>query len=157
MYTVLDALLCDKVCQWLATGQWFSPGTLISSTNKTDCHDKAEILLKVVLYTITLMYYDIISLFSFFFLYRDRWLCFKRPSARNKWGKRKKNVLSIFFYCNKNLNNVISMAIYSFLHYCQWKCQFKLLVFPEFWRYCCPYAMKKLAFYEGWPLLNGEI
>jgi hypothetical protein len=52
--------------------------------------------------------------------------------------------LSIFFYCNKNLNNVISMAIYSFLHYCQWKCQFKLLVFPEFWRYCCPYAMKKL-------------
>ena len=62
--------------------------------------------------------------FLLFFLYRDRWLCFKRPSARNKWGKRKKNVLSIFFYCNKNLNNV--MAIYSFLHSCQWKCQFKL-------------------------------
>ena len=28
--------LCDKVCQWLATGQWFSP---VSSTNKTDHHD----------------------------------------------------------------------------------------------------------------------
>jgi hypothetical protein len=23
------------VCQWLATGQWFSPGTPVSSTNKT--------------------------------------------------------------------------------------------------------------------------
>ena len=45
------ATLCDKVCQWLATGQWFSPGTPVSS-NKTDCHDITEILLKVVLNTI---------------------------------------------------------------------------------------------------------
>jgi hypothetical protein len=42
----------DKVCQWLATGQWFSPGPPVSSTNKTDCHDIAEILLKVALNTI---------------------------------------------------------------------------------------------------------
>ena len=42
-------LWCDKVCQWLATGWWFSPSTPISSTNKTDRHDIAEILLKVVL------------------------------------------------------------------------------------------------------------
>jgi hypothetical protein len=41
--------LCDKVCQWLATGRWFSPG---SSTNKTDRHDITEILLKVALNTI---------------------------------------------------------------------------------------------------------
>ena len=41
--------LCDKVCQWLATGQWFSPGTPVSSTNKTDHHDITEILLKVAL------------------------------------------------------------------------------------------------------------
>ena len=41
--------LCDKGCQWLATGWWFSPGSLVSSTNKTDRHDIAEILLKVVL------------------------------------------------------------------------------------------------------------
>ena len=26
--------VCDKVCQWLAAGLWFSPGTLVSSTNK---------------------------------------------------------------------------------------------------------------------------
>ena len=41
---VLDTTLCDKVCQWLATGRWFS---LISSINIS------EILLKVALSTIT--------------------------------------------------------------------------------------------------------
>ena len=38
--------LCDKVCQWLATGWWFSPGPPVSSTNKTDRHDITGILLK---------------------------------------------------------------------------------------------------------------
>ena len=33
-----------KVCQCLATGQWFSPGTLVSSTNKTSSHDVADIV-----------------------------------------------------------------------------------------------------------------
>jgi hypothetical protein len=42
--------LCDKVCQLLTTGWWFSP---VTSTNKTDCHDIAEILLKVALNTIS--------------------------------------------------------------------------------------------------------
>ena len=41
-----------KVCQWLATGRWFSPGPPVSATNKTDCHDITEILLKVALNTI---------------------------------------------------------------------------------------------------------
>ena len=49
---LLDKTLCDKVCQWLATGRWFSPGSPVSSTNKTDRHDIAEILLKVTLNTI---------------------------------------------------------------------------------------------------------
>ena len=31
------------------TGWWFSPGTPVSSTNKTDRHCKAEILLQVTL------------------------------------------------------------------------------------------------------------
>ena len=31
------------------TSQWFSPGTAVSSTNKTDRHDRTEILLKVAL------------------------------------------------------------------------------------------------------------
>ena len=51
---VLDTTLCDKVCQWLAADRWFSPGTSVSSTNKTDRHDITEILLKVVLNTIAL-------------------------------------------------------------------------------------------------------
>ena len=44
--------LCDKVGQWLATGRWFSPDPPVSSTNKTDRHDIAEILLKVAINTI---------------------------------------------------------------------------------------------------------
>ena len=51
---VLDKTLCDKVCQWLATCRWFSPGTPVSSTNRTDRRDITEILLKVVLSIITL-------------------------------------------------------------------------------------------------------
>ena len=51
---VLDTTYSDKVCQRLATGQWFFPGTLVSSTNKTDCHNITEILLKVALNTIIL-------------------------------------------------------------------------------------------------------
>ena len=35
-------------------GLWFSPGTPVSSTNKADHDDIAEILLKVALNTITI-------------------------------------------------------------------------------------------------------
>jgi len=38
----------------IASGRWFSPGRPASSTNKTDRHDVAEILLKVALNAITL-------------------------------------------------------------------------------------------------------
>ena len=48
---VLDATLCNKLCQLPATGRWFSPGTPSSFTNKTDRHDITELLLKVVLNT----------------------------------------------------------------------------------------------------------
>jgi hypothetical protein len=51
-FTRLNIIVCDKVCQWLAAGQWFSLGTPVSSTNKTDRHDITEILLKVSLNTI---------------------------------------------------------------------------------------------------------
>jgi hypothetical protein len=40
------------VCKWLAIGRWFSLGTPVSSTNKTDRHDITKILLKVALSTI---------------------------------------------------------------------------------------------------------
>jgi len=48
---VLDTTLSDKVCQWLAVGRWFSPGTPIASDNKTDLYDITEIVLKVALNT----------------------------------------------------------------------------------------------------------
>jgi hypothetical protein len=54
MRGVLDTTLCDKVCQLLATGRWFSPGTPVSSTNKTDRQDITEILSIVELDTTAL-------------------------------------------------------------------------------------------------------
>ena len=41
------------LCQWFASGQWFSPGTPFFSTSKADRHNIAEIFLKVTLNTIT--------------------------------------------------------------------------------------------------------
>jgi hypothetical protein len=49
LYCHPDTTLYDKVCQRLAAGRRFSPGTPVSSTNKTDCHDITEILLKMAL------------------------------------------------------------------------------------------------------------
>jgi hypothetical protein len=48
------ATASDKVDHLLVHGRWFSPGTPVSSTNKTDHHNIAEILLKVALNTINL-------------------------------------------------------------------------------------------------------
>ena len=61
MRGLLDTTLCDEVCQWLATGQLVSPGSPVSSINKTDRHNIAEIFLKMALSTITL------TLTTFFF------------------------------------------------------------------------------------------
>ena len=47
--TCYIAAASDKAYQLLVHGRWFSPGTLVSSTNKTDRHDITEILLKVAL------------------------------------------------------------------------------------------------------------
>ena len=61
--------LCNKVCQWLATGRWFSPGTPVSSTNKTDRHDTTEILMNVALNAITrthLLVHSVLSILACF-------------------------------------------------------------------------------------------
>ena len=70
---VLDTTLYDKVCQWLAAGRWFSPGTPVSSTNKTDRHNATEILLKVALNTITLT--QILMPMNKKYFYSNRILC----------------------------------------------------------------------------------
>jgi hypothetical protein len=64
---VLDTTLCDKVCHR------FSLGTPVSSTNKTDCHDITEILLKVMLNTITLTPEIGLLGISPFIYYTPRW------------------------------------------------------------------------------------
>jgi hypothetical protein len=56
LWGVLDTTLCDKVCQWL------SSDIPVSSINKTDRNDIAEILLKVALNTITLTPMQIYSM-----------------------------------------------------------------------------------------------
>ena len=48
MYSIQHYVI--KICQWLATGQWFSQGTPVFSTNKTDRHNITEILLYKVIY-----------------------------------------------------------------------------------------------------------
>ena len=53
---VLDTKLCDKICQLLATGRWFSPGTAVSCTIKIYRHDQNEILLKGALNSITITF-----------------------------------------------------------------------------------------------------
>ena len=66
---VLDTTLCDKVYQWLPTGRWFSPGTPVSSINKTDRHDITAILLKVALYNTI-----------------HPWRLFQKPTVCTKWN-----------------------------------------------------------------------
>ena len=73
---VLDTTLCGKICQLLASGRWFPPGTPVFSTNKTDRHDIAEILLKVALNPITppppkhiiIKYYTFVSIIGSYYV-----------------------------------------------------------------------------------------
>ena len=53
LYSLSPLTLCDEVCRWFATCLGFSLGTPVSSNNKTDHHNIAEILLKVALNTMT--------------------------------------------------------------------------------------------------------
>ena len=63
-----------NICQWLATSLWFSPGTPVSSTNKTNHHNIVEILLKVAL------------------IQKQKWKCFYyipiRRNSANKFTSR---------------------------------------------------------------------
>ena len=51
---VLHTTLCDKSLSVACSRSWFSLGTPISSTSKTDSHDITEMWLKMALNTITL-------------------------------------------------------------------------------------------------------
>ena len=84
---ILDTTICDKVCQWLVTCQWFSLWPPVFSTNKTDRHDIAEILLKVAFNTLTQTLL-IINMHPFFWKY---------------WCSVVFSVSSIFFYLILNM------------------------------------------------------
>ena len=56
--------------------QWFSPGTPVSSTNKTDLYDIAEILLKVALNSITIAHtFEVIKFPLYFLVSQPHRLC----------------------------------------------------------------------------------
>ena len=103
---VLDAALCDEVSQWLVTCLWYSPGTSFSSTNKTDCRDITELLLKVALSAIILtqnLSVKHIPLWqiTFFFIIYTYYTCIPRgniklsPLARLDKGHNKIPSLSL--------------------------------------------------------------
>jgi hypothetical protein len=60
-------------------GQWFSHGILVTSTNKTDCHDVTEILLKAALNIINHQYH-IIWMQNIYG--RDRTICQTKQSIK---------------------------------------------------------------------------
>jgi hypothetical protein len=71
------------------TGQWFSPGTPVSFTNKTDHHDITEILLKVALNTITLT--PILMTVSLFITRPTHLVGFYSGSSLSLWVRMPKN------------------------------------------------------------------
>ena len=75
--------LSDKVCQWLATVRWFSPGTQVSSTNNIDPPWYNEILLKVALSNIK-QTSNYLSYQSFAFE-RTRWRLFQKHVVHIKF------------------------------------------------------------------------
>ena len=101
---VLDTTLCDKVCQWLATGLCFSPFISISFTNKTGCHNITEILLKVALNTTILTLTS--TLYSFItYQYYWTWLT-------------SFEIFSIFF---QPIHNVHHRSVSNNRHIWHWK------------------------------------
>ena len=96
--------LCDKVCRWFATGQLFSPGSPVSSTNKTDRHDIPEILLKVALNSI-------------------------KPTEKNgNWNSTNKNEFTVFFHWSHFLSfSTNKMKKFGYLRYISSNCVIRLL------------------------------
>ena len=100
---VLDTTLYDEVFQWLGAGQWFS---LVSSTNKTDCQDISEIMLKVALNTITPIFLVVLFLWCTGNIYlclkftvtaQCKLLKLKSTFLVQSWGNLNQIWLSCFF------------------------------------------------------------
>jgi hypothetical protein len=86
--------LCDKVCKWLETGQWFSPGTPVSSTNKTDRHNITKILLKEALQCWDKLMASI-KIWQYNTCFTTK-LCPNRPTFHPRWLSLLKIEMSFF-------------------------------------------------------------
>ena len=100
---VLDTTLCDKVCQWLVTGLWFSQCTQVSSTNKTDLHDVTEILLKLALNNNQ-------SILNYIYVSLSLWIVCKR-----KWYSPTTKILDILFILTYKSVAWIDSRLYYFI------------------------------------------
>ena len=108
LWLLLSTTLCDKVCQWLATVWWFSLGTLVSSTNKTDHHDITEILLKVALNSINPHIY-----------------------SGQQWKIKKVLFIKKNAFVESGVNNTNILVLSSYLQYLLHVCSTYILDHPE--------------------------
>ena len=134
---------------------WFSPSTLVSSTNKTDRHNITEILLKVALNTITLIQYcfgflsiedrdqQIVSDFYVFLGGKTYLFCLASISVHPSEN-----------FCNCNSLYILSMYSSKLGMLLYYHMKIRLFIVMKvwlnyFWRNCCPflqleYFIKKL-------------
>ena len=82
------------------TGQWFSPGTPVSSTNKTDCYDSTELLNKPNPHTIVRETTHFIGITDIY----------KQNNSNSTIGFRNKQMLFLNLFPMKN--SQISQKIY---------------------------------------------
>jgi hypothetical protein len=90
---------------------WFTPGTPVSSINKTDCHDIAKMLLKVALSTINL---NILLAIVFTFLYDWLELKWKKKQishCRNSSKTQTKNWPLTFMSWYRHFNESVWIKV----------------------------------------------
>jgi hypothetical protein len=134
---------CDKVCHWLAIGRWFSLGTTVSSTNKTDCHDITEILMLNTI-TLTPLIYILIrseDLYVYIYSYILYYRYLYKSLIKNSWTclqTMNKYYWYLYNCCVEMLFNKLvtyvnfvnyirgcSISTYSISAHHHWRCEFE--------------------------------
>jgi hypothetical protein len=95
--------ICDKVCQWLATGRWCSLGPPVSSAKKTYRQNTREVLLKVAV--IMTSPWQILNKRTIVDMFCSKWtlhhlhLCFEKSILPN-------NLVIVYIYRHVTLNKL---------------------------------------------------